>query len=106
MTLDLSEDSPYYSMGRLNGEIGFYKFNNNGTSITLGANKAYLDTMASTNSKGFIFTFDDPTAIADAQSSILNPQSDNWYTLDGRKLSNKPSQSGIYIYNGKKIFVK
>ena len=26
MELDLSDSSPYYSMGRLNGVIGFYKF--------------------------------------------------------------------------------
>ena len=26
-----------------------------------------------------------------------------WYTLDGRRLSGKPSQKGIYIYQGKKV---
>ena len=108
MTLDLSDDSPNYSMGRLNGEIGFYKFNNNGTtSITLGANKAYLQVPGQSGSKGFTLSFDDDiTGIEEVQSSILNPQSDDWYTLDGCRLSDKPSQSGIYIYNGKKIFVK
>ena len=32
--------------------------------------------------------------------------SDYWYTIDGRKLSGKPSQRGMYINKGKKILVK
>lgn len=31
---------------------------------------------------------------------------DNWYSLDGRKLSAKPTQRGIYINNGKKVIIK
>jgi len=30
----------------------------------------------------------------------------HWYTLDGRKLSGKPAQKGIYIHNGKKVVIK
>jgi hypothetical protein len=30
---------------------------------------------------------------------------DVWYTLDGRRLSAKPSQKGIYIYKGKKVCI-
>jgi hypothetical protein len=29
-----------------------------------------------------------------------------WYTLDGRKLSGKPTRKGVYIHNGKKKVVK
>jgi len=29
-----------------------------------------------------------------------------WYTLDGRKLSGKPRQKGVYINNGKKVVMK
>ena len=32
--------------------------------------------------------------------------SDYWYSLDGRRLSGKPTQKGIYIYNGLKIVNK
>jgi hypothetical protein len=28
--------------------------------------------------------------------------SDEWYTIDGRKLNGKPAKKGIYIHNGKK----
>ena len=26
-----------------------------------------------------------------------------WYSIDGRKLSGKPTKKGLYIHNGKKI---
>ncbi len=104
MSLDLSDETNYYSLGKKDNQIGFYKFADG--TITLGANRAYLDTTApSSSSKGFIFIYDDPTAIA----SILNGQSSangQWYTLDGRKLNGVPTQRGIYINNGKKIVVK
>lgn len=29
-----------------------------------------------------------------------------WFTLDGRKFSDKPTVKGIYIYNGKKVIIK
>ena len=31
---------------------------------------------------------------------------DDWYTLDGRKLSGKPSAKGLYIHNGRKEVLK
>ena len=29
-----------------------------------------------------------------------------WYTIDGRRLSRKPTQKGVYIVNGKKVVIK
>ena len=43
------------------------------------------------------------TGIETVQRSSFNVQRDSWYTIDGRRLPNAPSQKGIYIYNGKKI---
>ena len=34
------------------------------------------------------------------------PQTDSWYTLDGRRISGQPTQKGLYIVNGKKIVIK
>ena len=42
-------------------------------------------------------------AIHNAQSAMHNNQ---WYTLDGRRLDSKPTRSGLYIVNGKKVFIK
>ena len=31
---------------------------------------------------------------------------DSWYTLNGVKLSGKPTKAGLYIHNGKKVIIK
>lgn len=102
--LDLSDETPYYSMGRKDGKIGFYKFDNNGvTSITLGANKAYLDTSATGgNVKGFTLSF----GYEDAINDIVNGKSvnDEWYDLSGRRV--KRHGKGIFINGGKKVMIK
>lgn len=41
-------------------------------------------------------------------SSMFNVQSsmDTWYTIDGRRLQNRPAHKGVYINNGKKTVIK
>lgn len=50
----------------------------------------------------------DPTGInsVDNSQSATNNEAGDWYTIDGRKLSGKPVQKGIYIVNGRKVPVK
>ena len=48
---------------------------------------------------------DDTTAIMEIIQPAANGTGD-WYSLDGRKLSAKPTQKGVYIQNGKKIVIK
>lgn len=49
----------------------------------------------------------DASGIDNTQRSIYNnEESELWYTLDGRKLTGKPSTSGIYINKGLKVVVK
>ena len=101
MQLDLSDESSYYSLGVLNNMIGFYKFENEGTTtITLGANKAYLNTsIPSGNVKGFTFSFETGiNSIDKGQSAIDKMQI---YNVAGQRLS-KPVK-GINIINGKKV---
>ena len=46
---------------------------------------------------------DEPTAI----SFIRTGHEDGkWYTIGGMQLQKKPTQKGIYIFNGKKVMVK
>ena len=102
MQLDLSDATPYYSMGRLNGEIGFYKFIDG--TITLGANKAYLEVPAGSGVKGFTFDFDDEaTSIQNSKFKIQN-EGVSIFNLSGQRLS-KPIK-GINIINGKKVLTK
>ena len=42
----------------------------------------------------------------DTKTGKMTFDSEAWYTLDGVKLSGKPSTKGIYINNGKKIVIK
>jgi hypothetical protein len=48
---------------------------------------------------------DDTTGIMEMIQPADNGTGD-WYSLDGRKLSAKPTQKGVYIQNGKKIVIK
>ena len=34
------------------------------------------------------------------------PKSDVWYTIDGRRLTGKPTRKGLYIINGRKLVIK
>ena len=98
MSLDLRDETPNYSLGKLDGNIGFYKFTDG--TITLGANKAYLEVPAN-NVKGFTFDFDeDATSIQDSKFKIQNEEAPI-YNLAGQRLS-KPVK-GINIINGKKV---
>ena len=42
----------------------------------------------------------------DTKTGELSFDSEAWYTLDGVRLSGKPSRKGIYINNGKKVAIK
>jgi len=60
--------------------------------------------------RAFVLDFGDgeETAIRSLtpDTSPAGKGSDGWYTLDGRRLSAKPTASGIYINNGRKVVIK
>ena len=90
------------------------------SGATIGAQRAYFKLSGITaGDKGtgvrtFVLNFGDgdtTTGIieAEANSSFFTLHSsfkEGWYALDGRRLSGKPAQKGIYINNGKKIVIK
>jgi hypothetical protein len=51
----------------------------------------------------------DPHAIATGIKAMDNGQwtmdnyAEEWYTIEGQKLSGKPTKKGVYIYNGKRV---
>ena len=117
MDLDLSDGTNYYAMGVNSDKIGFYKFDNAGTtSITLGANRAYLDTTASGGTvKGFAFSFDgSEDGIGEIEDSKLKIQNGDGavYDLSGRRvngqwtMANGQLPKGVYIVSGKTIMIK
>jgi surface protein len=62
---------------------------------------------AGTNKLAFDIDFGDgTTGIAEASTLNSQPSTPFWYTLDGRRLSGKPTQKGIYLNNGRKVVIK
>ena len=69
----------------------------------------YINGNAGAEARSFVLSFDDEEATGISLTpgaSTEGEGSDCWYTIDGRKLSGKPSQRGMYINKGKKILVK
>ena len=83
--------------------FGFHKY----TGAYMPANKAFL-ALGSGSSAPLRMVIDDDeetTGVASMADGIDN-MSDEWYTLDGRKLNGKPTTKGLYIVNGKKVMIK
>ena len=94
-----------YTLGRTNnGNVQLALF----TGTSIGKNKAFLITKASTNSshaKAFSVVTDSGTTAIHAMDDV---ESDHkaWYTLQGIRLNGKPTKKGVYIHGGKRIYVK
>ncbi len=61
------------------------------------------------NGKFFFYLEDNngnATGITTLDNGRLTTDDDMWFTLSGVRLSGKPSEKGIYIYNGKKIIIR
>ncbi len=46
------------------------------------------------------------TGIDCTEITETTENADGWYTIDGRKLSEKPTVKGLYIYNGRKVMIQ
>ena len=98
-------EGTFYVLGKVNDNFGFHRY----TGVTMPAQKAYL-LLSSNAAPSLSMTFGDEetTGISPIENGELRIENstDAWYTLDGRRLSEKPTRRGIYINNGKKVFVK
>ena len=57
--------------------------------------------------RSFVLRFDEETTgVGHTEITEITEKAGAWYSLDGRKLSGKPAQRGVYINNGKKIIIK
>ena len=48
----------------------------------------------------------DATSLREIRNEELEMRNADWYTVDGRKLSGRPTAKGVYINNGKKTIIK
>ncbi len=77
--------------------------------FTVNAFRAYFQlTDPNINASAIVLNFGDgeTTGIGSIDNGELRIDNDDWYSLDGRRLSGKPTAHGIYINNGKKIVIK
>ena len=68
----------------------------------------YINGHAEAKARAFALSFDgeETTGILEVSSNSNEVKDDAWYSLDGVRLSGKPTQRGLYINKGKKILVK
>lgn len=76
-----------------------------GENSKIRPQRGYFEVSGGGSIKGISFVIDeeDPTAIESVNGAVDN---NPWYDLNGRKLTGKPAQKGIYINNGKKTIIK
>lgn len=94
----------FYVLGKQGSDSGFFRY----TDTYMPARKAYLLVDGGTTlARGLRMVFDDEaTSISTTDFTDYTDGADVWFTLDGRKLSGKPTLRGIYIRNGKKTVIK
>ncbi len=90
------------------------------SAVTIGSCRAYFDlkgdltagepvSTEGQNIKSFVLNFgEETTGIEEVNGYGLgvNGYGADWCTLDGRRLGSKPSSSGIYIFEGRKVLIK
>ena len=85
------------------GKFFLYNPNYNAQAQTAGSNS---EPAPSCGSLQIVFD-DETTGISELNNSkIEEKETDVWYTIDGRRLSVKPSKAGIYIHQGQKEYIK
>lgn len=56
------------------------------------------------------FTYKKPSGISTGNLQVISDKSqvtsDEWNTIDGKKIGGKPTKRGVYIHNGKKVVVR
>jgi len=61
----------------------------------------------STQARAFVLNFgeDEATGVREVKE-VREVKDNSWYTLDGRRLTGKPTTKGLYINNGRKVVIK
>lgn len=76
---------------------------------TVKSGEAYLNVVPAANARRLTIRFTDTEMLPSGIESVLTDETgkaDAWYTLQGIRLSNKPSKPGVYVHQGRKVVVK
>jgi surface protein len=70
---------------------------------------ARIDGGPSSETPGYL-TYKEPSGISTGNLQVISDKSqvtsDEWNTIDGKKIGGKPTKRGVYIHNGKKVVVR
>ena len=88
----------------INSQRAYFQLNN---GLEVGDSE-----VAGTHIRNIVLNLDadtdaEPTAIQALSESLttLSRLSDNWHTLSGIRLSARPTRPGLYIHQGRKVYV-
>jgi len=76
---------------------------------TVKGGEAYLNVAPVANARRLTIRFTDTEVLPSGIESVLTDETgkaDAWYTLQGTRMSNKPSKPGVYVHQGRKVVVK
>ena len=94
------------AVSAINGTV--YGLHNNKlirvTSGSIPAGRAYLAVAAASGAPQLAFDFGNGATGIDVVSTD-GVDGEGWYTLDGRKMQQKPAKKGLYIKNGRKVVI-
>jgi hypothetical protein len=103
----------------LSTTLGWYYGAEDGVAFESAAHKAWLAMPSTAGSRGFFGLPDDEetTGVSSIDNSQFSQREcgdartiDNsayaWYSIDGRKLSGRPSAKGVYVHNGRKEVIR
>ena len=113
--MKLRERIEVFSTGAANSNILYLGAGNTlyypSANMTINSFRAYfeLNLTSGQQVKAINLNFGDEEAASIktiSESSDHSKDSDAYFTLDGRRLNDKPTQKGMYINNGRKVLIK
>ena len=103
-TLTANDAQTLFMLSNKNDHFGFHKFG----GANVPARKAFFTVSSSEKARSFGMVFDEGTTSLREKGIVKSEEfatAAEWYTLDGVKLSGKPTKKGLYIHGGKKVVV-
>ena len=103
-TLTNNDAQTLFMLSNKNDHFGFHKFG----GANVPARKAFFTVSSSEKARSFGMVFDEGTTSLREKGIVKSEEfatAAEWYTLDGVKLSGKPTKKGLYIHGGKKVVV-
>jgi hypothetical protein len=101
-------ESNFTSIGHFKGHYDGQGHTISGIRIyKINACRAYFQLSDGNPAHEFVLNFgEETTSLREISNEELIISNYDYYTLDGRKLDEKPTKKGLYIVNGKKIVIK